>query len=183
MQWFHGLQAYSGKGLLDAVRKADAALDVECCGADRPIGPVGVIVSGSTRFVASRDVWSVLDSDGQRLPDTYHAYRYIGRAHPAEAGPDELEAQECEEFCKSVLNSTDWYTTRDYCESFVRVRAITGVWVKPHADGRTNKVARVIARRHRVKMHVVHSQSRIWDVIGSYIDPSEKYDIYQKEYV
>jgi hypothetical protein len=31
MQWFHGLQAYSGKGLLDAVRKADAALDVECC--------------------------------------------------------------------------------------------------------------------------------------------------------
>lgn len=61
---FHGLAAYRGGSRpFDIIRKSDTIIGNEICTSDRPIGPIGVFVSGTHKRAFVCDVWSSVDQD------------------------------------------------------------------------------------------------------------------------
>ena len=169
MQLFHGLSAFRGtRNPIQQVQAADACIGKEICTADRPIGPIGIMVTGTVSQCYSRDVWSYLDGDGKRHADPEIMDWYDA---PREAGDDGVDLDD-----SAALES--WiktYRERDYIEAFHTADRITAVWIKDWADDTTRKAARIIARRHGCRVHVVHGHTRPWDVVGAYYDPASRF--------
>ena len=176
MIWFHGIQAYSGRdaGVHELLARAEEVVDKEVCGADRPIGPIGVLVYGKTSFLADRDVWSYVE-DGRRYSHDGSVDGSIG-----EQGGDkgQLDAATCERFCKEAERQGWSGYYGEYCEAFTTPQEVTGIWVKAYAKRKTQKIARVLARKFGVPLHTVERCTRVWEVAGSWIDPAEQYDVY-----
>lgn len=160
--FFHGLAAYRGtRNPLQQVRAADQCLDVEVCGATRPIGPIGVVVTGHVKAVFREDAWSYVSEDGTRVPG--EAWHWDFEAGTAGVDLDNVDSVMA--WCREQHD--EWYNDPDgrgYCEAFVRAKAIVGVWVKPYADEKTRKVAGIIARRHGCRVMEVGGTDKIWDV-------------------
>ena len=159
--FFHGLAAYRGtREPLQQVRAADQCLDVEVCGATRPIGPIGLVVIGQVKAVFREDSWSYVRADGTRVPGEDWHWDY-------EAGTAGVDLDDIDAVMAWCRTQHDWHHGSDgrgYCEAFVAVKAIVGVWVKPYANAKTRKAARIIARRHGCRVMTVGGTDRIWDV-------------------
>jgi hypothetical protein len=162
---FHGLSAYRGaRTPLTLISGADRVIGVQIATADRPIGPVGVVVAGDLHHVFDGDCWSWVDpygvrhaSDGAQWGYHAHAERFV------EQGDLHLWIQE-------KTGETVRRRPRHYCEAFLTPRAITHVWYKPYATREQRMAARVIARRHGARIVDVTATTRIWEVVGD--DPS-----------
>lgn len=75
---FHGLEAYSGKrkSFNRLLRDAEAAASgVEICVAERPIGKMGLVLSGEFTAMFDKDCHSAVSSDGTRFAQDKTATR------------------------------------------------------------------------------------------------------------
>lgn len=135
---YHGLAAYSASrhSPLRMYRNGLAAQQIsgtaDLCIADRPIGPMGLIVSGQLSSVYDRDVWSEQNCDGSRI----------------------ATRQCCWSGLLNVSTHAEWASwsiahagTARYCEGWMRDPIIHGVWVKPHATRSQLAAADSLCRR------------------------------------
>jgi len=163
---YHGLSAYSGiKEPLAIVRAAQTIQadleNSEVCVADRPIGPIGVVLSGPIRKAFPEDVWSKTSSDGQRSTEWD-----AGWMGTVENPSDDAWHAFCQDH---LVDRFDWdeNSQRHYCEAWMSHPHIVGIWVKGWADERTHKVARVLAKRYSASLMTVDGTTRIWETHGS----------------
>lgn len=134
---YHGLAAYSGSRH-SPLRIYRNGLNVQqlggradLCVADRPIGPVGLIVSGHLSAVYDKDVWSVVEHDGiRRTTAKYWGGRLNVSTHSEWIDWSDAHA-----------------TSARYCEGWMRDPVIHGVWVKPHATRAQLAAADSLCRR------------------------------------
>jgi len=161
---FHGLSAYSGiKRPLEILRAAEKIQhdlkEEDLCVADRPIGPLGVILAGTIRLAFDCDVWSYVTESGRRELDGQPEF-YL----------DDPDDDQWANFCIGTLidrNKKSPALSRHYCEGWMNHPYVVGVWVKDWADEKAQKVARVLARRFSVNVHVVEGTTRVWEICGS----------------
>lgn len=132
---FHGLAAFRGtanpRELLKALRRC---VGVELCVADRPIGPIGVCLSGPITAAFWGDCWSEIDEDGRRKSEH----------DPVLRGPTEREYYA---LCKEYRDEEAQYgNDHAYCEAWMIPDGIDYIWIKPWANDLTRKVAARMAR-------------------------------------
>lgn len=153
---FHGIGAYRGQKNPMALRsQLNTALSgVEICCADRPIGAFGAIVLGDCRAVYDRDVWSLIEENGQRAATNWY--------DECIEQPDQFSF---EEFAASQLAKKDH--PRSYVEAWVSPTILRAIWVKDWAPAATVRAAAIIAKHRRVPLVTVSGTTRIWDVLDA----------------
>lgn len=151
----HGIGAYRGQRNPIALSRAltVAISGVEICASDKAIGAFGVVVLGNSRTVWNRDVWSVLDADGNR---TTHAT--TGCMAP-----------------KSQFDFENFATVarengNEYCEVWMRASVLRAVWIKKWADARTTAAARIIAKNRHVPLLTITGRNRIGELLDTRLD-------------
>lgn len=154
---FHGIGAYRGQRNPLALRcQLDTALSgVELCCADRPIGAFGAVVIGDHNVTFDRDVWSSVDSCGERETESWFDDCYEGD-----------HQSEYEQFCRKMMAEANY--SRHYCESWVRPVFARALWIKDWANEKTVQAAYIISKHRKIPLIVVKGNTRIWDVLDFY---------------
>ena len=169
MEMFHGISAYFGRknrGIFGRARAIKGCLGNEICTADRPIGPIGVVVDGHITSIFDGDCYSYINEHGRRVP-----HEGMGRHSCQINNPsDEVVI----EFVRTA-HSDSYYGNRHYCEAFSIGERITMVWVKAWADTRTKKEARVLSRLFDAPLLEVEGSDRIDQLVC----PEDRYSEYE----
>jgi hypothetical protein len=132
---FHGLTAYSKKtGIYGLISKAKNCIGNEICTSDKPIGNIGVFVSGEIISAYSNDCWSYLNGK-KRVTDV--------NVLPA----DDLD------MLKSEISFYQKKGNYKYSEIFFKPSSIDAIWVK-NPNRIELKMAKVLARK--LKTIVIH---------------------------
>lgn len=168
---FHGLAAFRGTtkpiGLLKAVR---GCVGVELCVADRPIGPIGVCLSGHITAAFWGDCWSSIEENGRR----------DSQQRPCLENPTEREYYAlCQEYREDQGQCGNNHA---YCEAWMIPDGIDYVWVKPWANRLTRRVAEKLAKFLGTYVLTVEGTDRIDVKHGATpeIDPAPfPYDEYE----
>lgn len=147
---FHGLAAYrGGNSPFDIIRKSANLIGNEICTSDRPIGPIGVYVSGTHKRAFVCDVWSSVD----------HGARLASFDYLAPGTRSTQEEREINITPKLFEHLKFWRDKSRYCELFTVPESIDCVWINQSASPKFKKIARVIARRHGVIVVTVCNDS------------------------
>jgi hypothetical protein len=151
----HGIGAYRGQRNPVALSRAltVAISGVEICASDKAIGAFGVVVLGASRVVWDRDVWSELDSDGNRISNCQSGF--IAPQIQADFEDFATVARE---------NGTK------YCEVWMRASVLRAVWIKKWADARTTAAARIIAKNRHVPLLTITGRTRIGELLDTRLD-------------
>ena len=168
---FHGIAAYRQTGrsvdaLMHRVYKIDSLrAGEEICGADRPIGPIGLVLLADVSAVFLGDCWSDIGYTGQRFPTSYDV-GYLTHADPAQYYRASLAL--------GAIRAC--HDSREYLEAFAAYPEICGVFIKGYAAEDTifRATADRIAREYGVPVHVVETGTSIAKV--SNIHASEVFD-------
>jgi len=157
---FHGLCAFRGaRNHVDMVNAAGRCVGVQVAAADRPIGPMGVVVWGSCPVAYDQDAWTEVDDNGQRRGTSVMTYEIANPTH-----------EEWVSFAQTTMNdweamASDDFVYQGYCEAVVDVEGLCGVWIRPdRATARHWRVAEFLARRMKRRVIALTKTSRIWDV-------------------
>lgn len=166
---FHGLVAYSGQksavGLWRALQMVRRCVHIAA--ADRPIGPVGLVVQGQVTDMFSQDCWSWVDNHGVR--------------HPSNDGEAYREDTPCTH--EEYVRIAKWYEAmgNDYTEAFMLPHLIRAVWVKSWAKRDYKTAALSIARIIKADLlEIKDGRTRIWDLYPAHEIPEEKYFYLEK---
>ena len=161
---FHGIKAYSGRSDLayESIRKVDSLTGLsggEICVADKPIGSLGVLVSGTLSFLFISDVWSVVGKDGKRQANgsgTEINMTDILYGLPLTQARVNVF---CEQIAKTARESYNCFG--DYAEGWMTPTDITGIWVSRQSSKKDKKLARVLARRLKLQLFVVDRKTSV----------------------
>ncbi len=166
---FHGISAFRGaRKPLEQIKAVSRCFGNEICVADRPIGPIGILAAGEITAAYSCDVWSYV-SDGKRQADDDLFNNFWIESPDSETLADPIELEKWVRYVRS------WPENRsDYCEFFMRVKSIAGIWIKGYVNETTRKVARVLSRKYNVPLHDVERHTRPWEITGYYYDNWER---------
>lgn len=155
---FHGIKAYTGRwdSVYESIKKVDSLVSLgakgaEICTADKPIGALGVLVSGHLSNLFTSDVWSRTDENGKR-----HINGYTREGYDIHDVLFNLEFTQARVnlFCEHIATKMrDGYG--EYAEGWMTPDAVVGIWVNKHASSKDKKLARILARRHKVELFVV----------------------------
>ena len=159
---FHGIKAYTGRwdSVYESVSKVDNLVSLgkkgaEICTADKPIGALGVLVSGHLSNLFTSDVWSRTDDNGKRNINGYTREGYD--VHDVLFGLEFTQAR-VNLFCEHIAPaSRGGYG--EYAEGWMIPDAVVGIWVNKHASSRDKKLARILTRRHKVQLFVVNDKT------------------------
>ena len=154
---FHGLDAYrGGKEAANIVAKAKFLLEntVVVCGSDRPVGSIGVILSGNIHGVFNGDIfsrqeWREEETNCLKYSLTFEEYRSIVR-----------ELQE----------GADGYSHKKaYHEGWIESTFVTKVW---YTDDEQEELAEQLSNLFKTSTTIkVNRQTNILDIIpASYIE-------------
>lgn len=151
---FHGIGAYCG---IRSPLQVRAALDtlmegVEICTADRPIGQIGVVVSGDCVGHFKRDVRSSVADDGKR-----HAEVWYDDELPTPRSQAEYTAN-----CQRALEEDG--RAKHYTEAWISAYGVCAVWVKPWASPAVIRLAHLLAKNRGIPCIVLDGTTRIWEV-------------------
>jgi len=198
---FHGLSAYSRLGTPEAVvgaaNKLESALftnGAEICVADRPIGPVGVVVQGVITYAWAKDVYSVIDGTGHRVPQDHTTWDEV----PFTVDPDhDLWVEWCYRSLTEpnrllrlpysthdgvdiprmrsrpfVQATQRHHASRHYAEGWLAHPQVVSLWVKTHVPRDPHHPFRQAVDRLKAAFQTcavldVHGVSRIWELYPS----------------
>lgn len=190
IEMFHGLAAYTARGGLDpvalAVRAKAAIGGAEVCTSDRPIGKIGLVVWGELTALHCQDVWSRLDSNGNRVildwddayrdcgdrfrPDGLRVRRYAPEVRDVSqdnAGNIPQNQAVIDAWCRDV--APEHRTRGDYAEGWIKASGASCVWVRVDADDATYWMARSLAKKLRVALVEVEKTTRIWNFVPPFV--------------
>ena len=138
---FHGLMAYTAAdSFYSLVSKANGCLGKEVCTSDKPIGAIGLFVSGEISGMYSRDCWSFL-SGGSRVTNS--------------------QDMPCEDLTRLKTEIRYYKNIKKYkySEIFLTVDSIDCIWIKKTASLTNIKKARVLGRLFKIPVIVVTEDS------------------------
>lgn len=152
---YHGLSAYNrASGIYSLIQRVQTLSSVECCYADRPIGPIGVYCdiehAESVAYIADRDVWSTVYLDGQREIELSN--RSVDADVWYVSGDDDLYSL----YCEYSRKADKVRRRRRYAEIAARVYP-SAVWVDKSYGDVWVKRARVLARKFGLYIMYVNS--------------------------
>ena len=170
---FHGLDAYrGGKEAADVINKAQFILgnNVVVCGSDRPVGSIGVILSGNIKGVFNGDIfsrqeWREEETNCLKYSLTFAEYRTI---------------------VKELQEGVDGYShLKAYHEGWIESTFVKKVW---YTDDEQEELAEQLADLFETISIKVNRQTNILDIIpASYIEvgyeeplPYEREDEYYR---
>ena len=170
---YHGIAAYGMNRKADLMKlqlNTMNAVGNEICVADRPIGPIGILVEGEIRVCFSEDVWSSVNlKTGRRIANNGE---YVGDEVLSITDPDRWEWEEfCRDAYKEEVKSWSEFADpvfaehsiqRSYCEGWMTPEKIISVWVKAWAPKKMVLQARLIACKYGVPCILVEGTDRIW---------------------
>ena len=159
---FHGIKAYTGRydSVYESISKVDNLVDLgdkgaEICTADKPIGVIGVLVSGHISNLFVSDVWSRTDKDGKRHTNGYTREEYD--IHDVLFNLEFTQAR-VNLFCEHIAPISRG-GHGEYAEGWMIPDAVVGIWVNKYANSKDKKLARILARRHKVELFVVDGKT------------------------
>ena len=170
---YHGISAFGINRKADLMKLQENTMNAvgnEICVADRPIGPIGILVEGEIRAAFSEDVWSIRDKKtGKRIvsgdgpldddilsindPDRWEWEEFCCQAQQMKEGRKEYFADPV--FAEKTIS-------RAYCEAWMTPERIVSVWVKAWAPKKMVLQARLIACKYGVPCMLVEATDRIW---------------------
>ena len=162
---FHGIKAYTGRydSVYESIKKVDNLVDLgkkgaEICTADKPIGSLGVLVSGHLSNLFVSDVWSEADNKGKRHTNGYSSSGYD--IYDALFGLQFTQAR-VNLFCSHIAQKArkSWYIHGEYAEGWMIPEFVVGIWINKYASSKDKKLARILARRHGVELFVVDDKT------------------------
>lgn len=148
---YHGLAAFrGGKSGFKVARKGLLINEIEgsICIADKPIGKIGVMVQGEVSFLFASDCWSAAEERDNGDFD----YRYLGYKTEGCNNNEFLETLD-------ILRKSE--ESKEYCEGWMKDPTIVGVWVHSSINTEQMKAARVIARKHGVRVRVLEENEQL----------------------
>lgn len=167
---FHGIKAYTGRwdSVYESISKVDSLVSLgakgaEICTADKPIGPVGVLVLGDLSNLFTSDVWSRTDENGKR-----HINGYTREGYDIHDVLFNLEFTQARVnlFCEHIAPAfRSGYG--EYAEGWMIPDAVVGIWVNKYASSEDKKLARILARRHGVELFVVGDKTSMTNLTPS----------------
>jgi hypothetical protein len=174
---FHGLMAYTDRRAISPINlacKAKGTIGAEICTADKPIGAIGLSVSGTLTALFERDIRSKVRGGRRVVVDHYDSHPvtgapWIGRfvtgcndIHKWISNPTQSQV---EGFCKD--------SQYEYCEGWMIPTHIDYVWVGKNASDENYWHARSLSLKLRVPLVEVDASTRLWnvDVSQTYTDP------------
>jgi len=138
---FHGLQAYSKKtGIYGLINKSVNTVGNEICCSDKPIGDIGLYLSGEVKRMYSFDCFSYIDNQNRVTDTQYKSCESIERL-------------------KEEINHHTKRGDYKYSEIFLNAQTIDAVWVKKSSTKIAIKKAKILSRFHKVPLVFVTSES------------------------
>lgn len=165
--FFHGLALYSGHNSIQEKVSHLLLNDIEISCAEVPLGPIGVLVDGHITGVYPYDCKSTIDQNQKRVPsqDWIHFKPCF----------DMNDRQALLDWIQDLRLNKKAKTERSYCEIFMNVSKIEGIWYKSHISSKMKDIVKMLSQEYNVDSFCVERYTYNW-TLGDHTTPYEEYD-------